>query len=106
MVVGPWLHGGWARMDGDTLGHIAFGEKTGEYFRRNVELPFFNYYLKDEGTLALPEVLAFHTGANRWESLDRWPPRGSRGEKALPPWRTAGSRSPRRTTRPRRSTST
>ena len=56
MVVGPWLHGGWARMDGDTLGYIAFGEKTGEYFRRNVELPFFNYYLKDEGQLALPEV--------------------------------------------------
>jgi len=77
MVIGPWLHGGWARMDGDTLGNISFGEKTGEYFRRNVELPFFNYYLKDEGKLALPEVLAFHTGANRWESLDHWPPRAS-----------------------------
>ena len=81
MVVGPWLHGGWARMDGDTLGHISFGDKTGEYFRRNVELPFFNYYLKDEGKLLLPEVLAFHTGANRWESLDRWPPRGSEMKK-------------------------
>ena len=50
LVVGPWLHGGWARTDGDTLGHIDFGEKTGEYFRRNVELPFFDYYLKDKGS--------------------------------------------------------
>jgi uncharacterized protein len=81
MVIGPWLHGGWARMAGDTLGHISFGEKTGEYFRRNVELPFFNHYLKDEGELALPEVLAFHTGANRWESLDRWPPRTSEAKR-------------------------
>jgi putative CocE/NonD family hydrolase len=81
MVIGPWLHGGWARMDGDTLGNIAFGEKTGQYFRKNVELPFFDYYLKDKGKLALPEVLAFHTGANRWESLDRWPPSGSEVKK-------------------------
>ena len=86
MVIGPWLHGGWARMDGDTLGNIAFGEKTGEYFRKNVELPFFNYYLKDKGKLALPEVLAFHTGANRWESLDELAAAWLRGEEALPPW--------------------
>ena len=25
LAVGPWLHGGWARSDGDTLGHITFG---------------------------------------------------------------------------------
>jgi hypothetical protein len=81
IVVGPWLHGGWARMDGNRLGNIDFGTKTGEYFRTRVELPFFNYYLKDKGSLALPEALMFHTGANRWESLGEWPPRDVQARK-------------------------
>ena len=75
LVVGPWLHGGWSRMDGDALGNIRFGFKTGVYFRQQVELPFFNYYLKDKGTFNLPEALVFETGANQWKSFDRWPPR-------------------------------
>jgi len=74
LVVGPWLHGGWARMDGDSLGNIQFDSKTGEYFRENVELPFFNYYLKDKGSLDLPEALVFVTGLNQWKSYPHWPP--------------------------------
>ncbi len=76
LVVGPWLHGGWERMDGDSLGNIRFGSKTGEYFRRNVELPFFNRHLKEKGTLDLPRALLFETGANRWRACDQWPPKG------------------------------
>jgi putative CocE/NonD family hydrolase len=75
LVVGPWLHGGWARMDGDALGNIRFGTKTGVYYRENVELLFFNYYLKDKGTLDLPEALVFETGSNEWRSYDQWPPK-------------------------------
>ena len=75
LVVGPWLHGGWARMEGDALGHIRFGSKTGEYFRKNVEFPFFLYYLKDKGNPDLPEALVFETGSNVWKSYDRWPPK-------------------------------
>jgi len=74
IVIGPWLHGGWASMPGDRLGDISFGTTTGEYFRQNVELPFFNYYLKDKGNPNLPEALAFETGSNQWRSYDRWPP--------------------------------
>jgi putative CocE/NonD family hydrolase len=74
LVVGPWLHGGWARMDGDTLGNIRFDSKTGEYFREKVEHPFFNYYLKDSGELNLPEALVFVTGLNEWKAYDHWPP--------------------------------
>jgi putative CocE/NonD family hydrolase len=74
IVWGPWLHGGWARMDGDTLGHIRFGSKTGVWYREQVELPFFLYYLKGKGTLKLPEVTAFMTGANEWKSYSAWPP--------------------------------
>ncbi len=75
LVVGPWLHGGWAGMDGDALGNIRFVQKTGEYFRKNVEFPFFLHYLKDKGECHLPEALVFETGSNRWVSYDRWPPR-------------------------------
>lgn len=74
IVIGPWRHGGWASMDGDALGEINFVQKTGEYFRENVEFPFFNYYLKDEGPLDLPEALVFETGTNEWRSYDHWPP--------------------------------
>ncbi|MBI3469454.1 MAG: CocE/NonD family hydrolase [Planctomycetes bacterium] len=74
LVVGPWLHGGWASMPGDSLGDIRFGSKTGEHFRQKVELPCFRHYLKDEGELDLPEALVFETGRNEWRSYDSWPP--------------------------------
>jgi len=74
-VIGPWLHGGYARMDGDSLGNISFGLKTGVYYREQVEFPFFNYYLKDKGELKLPRVTAFETGKNAWHSYDQWPPK-------------------------------
>jgi hypothetical protein len=74
IVIGPWLHGGWASMPGDGLGDIRFGSMTGEYFRQNVEFPFFKRYLKDQGELKLAEALVFMTGANEWKSYDRWPP--------------------------------
>jgi putative CocE/NonD family hydrolase len=82
LVVGPWLHGGWARMDGDALGHIRFESKTGEYYREKVEFPFFLYHLKGKGELNLPEALVFETGSNRWRSYEFWPPRSAK-EKNL-----------------------
>jgi uncharacterized protein len=76
-VLGPWLHGGYERMDGDSLGNITFGSKTGVYYREQIELPFFNYYLKDKGDFTLSRVQAFETGRNTWRSYDRWPPKGA-----------------------------
>ena len=78
LAVGPWLHGGWARSDGDTLGQISFGSKTAAYYRANIELPFFNYYLKDKGRLNLAEAVVFETGGNKWHSYPQWPPAGAR----------------------------
>ena len=77
LVVGPWLHGGWARGDGDTLGHIRFGSKTAALYRADMELPFFNYYLKDKGRLNLAEAVVFETGAQPVARLrPQWPPAG------------------------------
>lgn len=77
LVVGPWLHGGWSRMDGDALGHIRFGSKTSVFYRYMIELPFFNYYLKDKGVLDLPEAYVFETGRNVWKRYDSWPPKNA-----------------------------
>jgi hypothetical protein len=77
IAVGPWRHGGWASMDGDVLFNIQFNEKTGVYFREKVELPFFNYYLKDKGKMNLPEAVVFETGSNQCKSYDQWPPKAA-----------------------------
>ena len=85
LVVGPWLHGGWSSMDGDSLGNIRFGSKTSLHYQKEVLFPFFNYYLKDRGPLNLPEAVVFETGKNVWKSYDRWPPRRFGVEKPLLP---------------------
>lgn len=75
LVVGPWFHGGWARSDGDWLGTAYFEQKTAKWYRENIELPFFNYFLKDKGNISeLKEVLLFDTGAHRWMGFDGYDP--------------------------------
>jgi putative CocE/NonD family hydrolase len=74
IVVGPWIHGGWARTDGSFLGNVSFGSKTSFYYRDSIELPFFNYYLKDKGTWNSSEAVMFLTGKNEWRKFDHWPP--------------------------------
>jgi putative CocE/NonD family hydrolase len=75
LVVGPWDHGGWSRNDGDWLGTAYFTQKTGEYYRENLELQFFNHFLKDKGDISkLKEVNLFDTGAHIWRSFDTYNP--------------------------------
>jgi putative CocE/NonD family hydrolase len=76
IVEGPWVHGGWARSDGDHLGDATFNAKTGEYFRKNIQFPFFEYYLKGKGE-ALPKAYMFETGTNVWRKYDAWPPKNA-----------------------------
>jgi putative CocE/NonD family hydrolase len=74
LVMGPWFHGGWSRSDGDLLGDVRFASKTGVFYRENIELPFFNFYLKDKGTSKLSEAYVFETGSNKWRTYEQWPP--------------------------------
>jgi putative CocE/NonD family hydrolase len=76
LVMGPWRHGGWARSEGERLGNVHFGSATAATYRKNVELPFFEHFLKDKGENKLPEATVFETGANRWRQFDQWPPVG------------------------------
>jgi hypothetical protein len=76
LVEGPWVHGGWARSDGDHLGDVKFNSKTAEYFRSEIQFPFFEHYLKGKGA-AQPKAMVFETGTNVWHHFDAWPPKAA-----------------------------
>ena len=62
--------------DGDWLGTAYFGQKTGDYFRQNIEVPFFDHFLKDKGDISnIKEVNVFDTGSHEWKSLESWSPK-------------------------------
>lgn len=78
IVMGPWYHGQWASRDGSFLGNVKFGSNTALWYQNNIEIPFFNFYLKGKGTdPALPEASIFFSGENAWKKFDKWPPAGS-----------------------------
>ncbi|HYC40292.1 MAG TPA: CocE/NonD family hydrolase [Chitinophagaceae bacterium] len=74
IVMGPWSHGQWAGRDGSSLGNIRFGSNTSMWYQNNIEIPFFNYYLKGKGEAKLAEATVFITGENQWKKFDQWPP--------------------------------
>ncbi|MDP6720966.1 MAG: CocE/NonD family hydrolase, partial [Pirellulaceae bacterium] len=78
LVMGPWRHGGWARGDGSFFGDIPFNSKTSEFYREQIELPFFERHLKDKGDSKHPEAWVFETGTNQWKKYDKWPPAQAR----------------------------
>lgn len=78
LVMGPWSHGQWASRDGSKMGNIQFGSNTSLWYQNNIEIPFFNYYLKGKGTDPnIPEATIFFSGANEWKKLSSWPPSNS-----------------------------
>ena len=78
IVMGPWSHGQWGSNDGSRLGNIRFGENTSVWYQNNIELPFFNYYLKGKGDNPnLAEATVFITGENKWKQFEQWPPKES-----------------------------
>ncbi|UCG26733.1 MAG: CocE/NonD family hydrolase [Bacteroidales bacterium] len=80
IVIGPWRHGGW-HGEGESIGDIHFGSRTGYYFMKEIEFPFFMHYLKDTCNLNIPEALVFQTGENEWRSYDEWPPGDAMGKR-------------------------
>lgn len=75
LVMGPWSHGGWSRGDGQKLGNLDFASKTGEFYREQIEFPFFLRELKGKGEPKLAKAYLFETGTNRWRKFDSWPPK-------------------------------
>ena len=82
IVIGPWVHGGGGSLDGARIGEVTFGTQdelpSGEYFRRKIQFPFFEHYLKDAPDPQLAKATMFEIGSNVWKSYAAWPPPGSR----------------------------
>jgi hypothetical protein len=77
LVIGPWVHGGWAGTDGDKLGDVDFASKTSDFYNSHILLPFFRQYLKDAPDPNLPTAYIFETGTNVWRKYDSWPPKNT-----------------------------
>jgi putative CocE/NonD family hydrolase len=75
LVMGPWHHGQWNGVPGDSLGMIAWGSPTTVFYADSIEIPFFNYYLLDSQPQPRRFTAAvFETGRDRWHFLGSWPP--------------------------------
>jgi len=77
LVMGPWSHGEWSRGGAEKLGNLSFASKTGDYFREQIEFPFFMHALKDAGDGKLPKAWMFETGKNEWRKFEAWPPKNA-----------------------------
>jgi putative CocE/NonD family hydrolase len=74
LVIGPWYHGQWASKDGTHLGNIMFFNNTAEWYQNNIEVPWFNYYLKGKGSLdSISKASVFFSGENKWRKFKEWP---------------------------------
>ncbi len=75
LVMGPWYHGQWSSRDGSQMGNVKFDSNTAEWYQNNIEIPFFNYYLKGKGDVSKQaEATIFFSGENSWRRLNEWPP--------------------------------
>jgi len=74
MVLGPWNHGGWVPTTRH-LGAVDFGAATGDEYRKTIEAPFFEKYLKDRAGFDLKDTASFRTGVNQWKRYEVWPPK-------------------------------
>jgi putative CocE/NonD family hydrolase len=74
LVMGPWSHGQWHGGEGDALGPVKFQSKTSEFFRNEIEIPFFRRFLKGATNISLPEAWVFETGTDEWKQYSHWPP--------------------------------
>ncbi len=75
IVMGPWYHGQWSQ-EGSYLGNVRFASNTAGWYQQNIEMPFFNYYLKGKGSINdISEANIFFTGENNWKKFAQWPPK-------------------------------
>ena len=87
LVMGPWVHGGWSRARRRPASATSdFDAKTAEFYREQIELPFFEHHLKGKATHAdLPEAWCSRRAPTTGARYDAWPPQaGARAAALLP----------------------
>ena len=82
LVMGPWSHSQVNRV-ADSLGPLKWRGDTAGDFRREVLVPFFNMYLKDQKPAEpIPPVLIYNAAENHWDRFSNWP--GAAGDSLTP----------------------
>jgi putative CocE/NonD family hydrolase len=76
IVAGPWAHGTWHGNASD-VGYIKFGKESGTEFMREIEAPFFGYWLHGKGSKPTGEARMFQSGSWQWKSYAKWPAPGA-----------------------------
>ena len=73
LVMGPWSHSQVNRV-ADSLGPLKWRGDTAGDFRKEVLVPFFNIYLKDQKPAQpIPPVLIYNAAQNHWDKFSDWP---------------------------------
>ena len=96
LCAGPWYHGAWKKSWYRNIGNVWFTPWSAEYFREQVEFPFFEHYLNGKQELpakvcilpsgeTMPDADAAGRRPNRkssivnarpdWMRMDNWPPK-------------------------------
>jgi hypothetical protein len=79
IVAGPWYHGQWQTPTATKIGLIPYGgHDTAVEFRKNIEAPFFRYYLHGEGQKPDWQATTFQSGSNTWHTYSTWPPKNAK----------------------------
>ncbi len=81
ICLGPWNHGQWADGTVTHLGNYEMGSNTAEYFQKNIQKKWFDYWLKGKGDGNFAEATVFQTGSNEWKTYTSWPPKEAAIEK-------------------------
>ncbi len=78
-VFGPWSHGQWgSTRTRQAVGNVYFGDDISNNYQKDIETPFFNYFLKDKGSVdELAEAQIFDTGKKEWNTYQVWPPQNT-----------------------------
>lgn len=78
VVLGPWSHCAWRGNDAaNSLGELEFSDESlSEFYRNEIEFPFFDHYLRGAESSGATEygALVFFTGENCWREMDKWNP--------------------------------
>ena len=73
LVMGPWYHSQVNRA-AENLGPLKWKGDTAANFRKDVLIPFFDTYLKDEKPAEpTPPVLIYNPAENHWDRFADWP---------------------------------
>lgn len=82
LIMGVWNHAKWWDQKKEPWGKAQLPVKeTGEYYRREILLPFFNHHLKGAAAIDVPEVTTFETGTNVWREYSEWPVKNTESRK-------------------------